>query len=220
MLQTVAGRNWQPATDNRQRTSVHGLLLQVQIILPQPGQPVPYLAAQAASRSTPSTLASVTSQANTSANSWAFSCGVPSRTAPASSPTSSISQMKVAALPRLRSLSLYISLINSWNSRMVIAVKPFHAGYRSTPGMRHPSCQSFSTVRFANHSAAYQPAAAVSCSVSTATHYAASCFLLPFGAYDKVTAGGRPEVQSSGSALRYAGDGCARGISRKQPARV
>src|ERR1700733_1266287 len=83
-----------------------------QTICPQPGQPRPYLSRTACSRSMPATLAIVTSHASTSANSAASSSFEPDRSAPASSPTSSISHMNVPSTPRAASLSEYISAIS------------------------------------------------------------------------------------------------------------
>src|SRR5262249_25158658 len=67
---------------------------------PQPGQPPPYLARTAAVRSTPTPLASVASQASTSANSRARSRLLPPRSALASSPTSCMNHMNVPSTPR------------------------------------------------------------------------------------------------------------------------
>src|SRR5262249_3012628 len=83
---------------------------------PHPGQPDPYLVLTAAARSTFTTFAIVVSQASTSANSAACSSGVPSRSAAASSPTSSINHMNVPSTPRARSFSKSICRISDWKS--------------------------------------------------------------------------------------------------------
>src|SRR5262249_17301317 len=80
-------------------------------VLPQPGQPPPYLARTAASRSMPVTLASVTSQASVSANSSCSSSREPCRSAADNSPTSSMNHMKVPSTPRRLSLAPYMSRI-------------------------------------------------------------------------------------------------------------
>src|SRR5204862_6982251 len=66
----------------------------------QPGHPEAYLRAIASVRSTPATLAIVANQASTSANSPKRSSCDPLRSAPASSPISSISHMNVPSTPR------------------------------------------------------------------------------------------------------------------------
>src|SRR3569623_924612 len=73
---------------------------QVQMICPQPGQPVPYFRITASDRSTPTTLAIVVNQASTSANSPSRSSCVPLRRQLANSPISSISHMNVPSTPR------------------------------------------------------------------------------------------------------------------------
>src|SRR5438552_5776674 len=87
---------------------------------PQPGQPRPYFSKTACSRSIPATLAIVASQARTSANSLASSSRFPSRSAAASSPTSSISHMNVPSIPRASSFDEYIVLISDCKSDNVI----------------------------------------------------------------------------------------------------
>src|SRR4029077_15046931 len=76
----------------------------------------PYLSRTACCRSTPATLAIVASHARTSANSRASSSGLPSRSAAASSPTSSISHMNVPSIPRASSFDEYIVRISDCKS--------------------------------------------------------------------------------------------------------
>src|SRR5262245_49791091 len=65
-------------------------------------------------------FASVASHASTSANSITRSSCVPPRSAPASSPTSSMNHMKVPSIPRAPSLAPYMVRIRSWRWFSVI----------------------------------------------------------------------------------------------------
>src|SRR5204863_8944527 len=75
----------------------------------------PYLASAASSRSMPESEQIVESQARTSAASSKISCLSRLRTPSASSPTSSVNQMKFLSSPRFLSRRWYVFLIRSWN---------------------------------------------------------------------------------------------------------
>src|SRR5262249_18329240 len=81
----------------------------------QYGQPVPYFDCTAFSRSMFAMLASVASQASTSANSNSNSAWFRVRSDADSSPTSSMNHIKVPSMPRRPSLAPYTSAINRCN---------------------------------------------------------------------------------------------------------
>src|SRR5262249_9956362 len=88
-------------------------------------------------RSTPAMLASVASQARTSANSSSCSGWPPPRRAAASSPTSSMNHMNVPSTPRRLSLTPYSSRISCCNCPSVTAIT--YLSRRLSANRRHQS---------------------------------------------------------------------------------